>query len=222
VLPGLEREAAALEKVGNRAEAAARLVVLAETYQALGQRAAALDAASRAVDSSRQDSVLLPAALVLLQLGDRAKAQAIAADLDGRLQGQSRSYALLIRGEIDRRGKRLPAAIDALREAQQRHDSWFAHLLLAYTYFDAGDLPSALSEFEACVARRGEVSDVFFADSATLRYLPPVYYWLARAQEALGNPDARANYEQYVALRAQTDAADPLLADARQRLAAAR
>ena len=60
---------------------------------------------------------------------------------------------------------------------------------------------------------------MFFADTSTLRYLPPVYCWLGQAQEALGVAgEARKNYEQYLKLRAEADTPDPLAADARRRL----
>jgi tetratricopeptide (TPR) repeat protein len=222
VIDTLNTEAAAEQKSGNPGEAAARLVVLAEAQRALGRRADAVAAATRALALSRQDSIALPAGLLFVEAGERQKAEAVAAELENRLQAQSRSYASLIRGALEARAKRFPAAIDALRAGQQRHDSWFAHQLLGMTYFEAGDIPSALAEFDTCLKRRGEVSDVFFADSATLRYLPPIYYWLARAQESLGNPDARANYERYVSLRYRTDSDDPLLSDAQRRIRAAR
>ena len=69
--------------------------------------------------------------------------------------------------------------------------------------------------------RRGEAADAFIADTPMLRYLPPAYYWLARAQEGMqAIPAARRSYDQFLALRGDTDAADPLVADARRRAAA--
>lgn len=44
-------------------------------------------------------------------------------------------------------------------------------------------------------------------------------YWLARDKEAAGAADARKNYEHYVALRGDADPIDPLVTDARARLA---
>ena len=135
------------------------------------------------------------------------------------LQSQTRSYAKLILGNVALKEKRLGDALDALRDGQKRHDSWFAHLLLGRAYLDAGRSAEAVAEFEACVKRKGEASDVFFENLSTSRYLPPVYYWLGRAQESLGAaPAAKTSYEQFVKLRAQSDPADPLAADANQRL----
>ena len=62
---------------------------------------------------------------------------------------------------------------------------------------------------------------MYFDDVPTLRYLPPVYYWLARTQEGLAagvSAEARKNYQRYLELRASATFADPLAADARQRL----
>ena len=44
------------------------------------------------------------------------------------------------------------------------------------------------------------------------------YYFLARAQEALGVADAPANYERFLELRGDADPPDPRAADARKRL----
>jgi len=108
-----------------------------------------------------------------------------------------------------------------LTESQKRYDSWFGRFVLGKTYAEAGHFPEALAELEACLKRRGEATDMLFFDRPTLRYLPPVYYWLARTQEALGvTAEARKNFEQFLDLRTDTDVPDPLAADARRRLAA--
>jgi hypothetical protein len=57
----------------------------------------------------------------------------------------------------------------------------------------------------------------------TLRYLPPLYYWLGRAQEGLGTTEAaRTNYKEFLALRAEANPGAPLVADAQRRAGAAR
>jgi hypothetical protein len=52
----------------------------------------------------------------------------------------------------------------------------------------------------------------------TYRYLPPAEYFLARAQQGLGLPAAGDSYKAFLAMRAKASA-DPLVEDARQRLA---
>jgi hypothetical protein len=86
-------------------------------------------------------------------------------------------------------------------------------------YGAAEHFAEAADEWGLCVKRRGEANDVFFADTSTLRYLPPVYYWLGRAQERLGSTDAaRRNYDEFLKLRQATEFKDPLAADARRRV----
>jgi hypothetical protein len=55
-----------------------------------------------------------------------------------------------------------------------------------------------MAELDIAFKRRGEVTDVFLYDTPTLRYMPPVYYWLARSQQAMGIADARKTYERFV------------------------
>jgi hypothetical protein len=213
-----------LKPVATQADAAASpdetamtWIMIAEAHAAAGRRKDAGAAAARASTLSRRDDVLLAAGIVFLDLGETARAEQIAADLDNRLQPQSRAYARMIAGLAALRSHRLPAALDALRESTLRLDTWLVHLLLGRTYLEAGQGPEALAEFETCLKRQGEATDLFFTDNATLRYLAPVDYYLARAEEALGSPRARMHYDSYATLRAGTDVADPLLKDARER-----
>src|SRR5207245_10166050 len=139
--------------------------------------------------------------------------------LDNMLQSQTRSYARLIRAAVALHEKRYADAIEAIRDGQRLHDSWLAHELLAEVYSAAGRFGEALADWELCVKRRGEATDVFFADTSSLHYLPPVYYWLGRSQEALGAADgARASYQEFLRWRGEADPPDPLAADAQARL----
>jgi eukaryotic-like serine/threonine-protein kinase len=202
----------------NPAEFAQLLVADAQASLALGQKTRAAAAAARAVAASTHESVLVPAALVLIDTGRIGDARKVAQTLDAMLQAQTTAYARVIDAEIDARADQYADAITALRESIKRHDTWFARFLLGRVYVDAKHFPEAMAEFELALKRRGEVTDAFFSDRPTLRHLPPLYYWLARAQEALGAADARRNYEQYVALRGGAESIDPLVADARARL----
>ena len=81
-------------------------------------------------------------------------------------------------------------------------------------------MPQALAEWETCLKRRGEATDAFFADTSSIRYLPPLYYNLARAQEAIGAvAGARASFDSFLKIRGDAQPPDPLAADARKRLA---
>jgi len=209
--------------VGTGAEgpvAAAQLIVLAEAYLTLGEYEYARQVAQRAIDMSSQESVLYPAARVMLAAGDVEAADKIAIDLENRLQSQTVSYARLIQGEIALRDNRLLPAVESLKDGWERYPSWFAHYLLGRAYLEAEHYPEALGEFESCLEREGEALDLFVVDGATSRYLAPLHYWLGRAREGLGSTvTARESYERYLSLRGEAEPADPLAEDAEQRLA---
>jgi tetratricopeptide (TPR) repeat protein len=207
------------EREKNDGEMSLKYVAKAEAHLALGERAKAVQAANRAAQLSSDESVRLPAARVLIAAKDETAAEKIADDLDKTLQTQSRSYAQLIRAEIALGHSRYAEAIDATRAAQKLHDSWFSNFLLGRAYLEAGHAAEALASFDACTKRIGETPDWMFVNSATLRYLTPLYYWTARAQAEVGTTAAALeNYRKFVALREDSDVADPLVAAARRAL----
>jgi serine/threonine protein kinase/tetratricopeptide (TPR) repeat protein len=209
---------AADEKEGNSGELAYKLVALAEAYNALGRKAAAAAAANRAVRASTLEGVHFLAARALIDAGEVAKAEQLATDLEGKLQKQTKSLALVIRGGIAMKRNRLSDAVDAYRDAQEAYDSWISRLLLGRAYVEAGHFPEALTQLETAEKRAGEATDLFDSDTTTLRYLPPLYYWLGRAQEGIGSSDAsRQSYQRFIAIREHADSGDALLADARRR-----
>ncbi len=210
---------AAIEASANPFEKAAMLVALAEADLARGESDQARDAALAAVELSKHDSVLYLAARVLLDAGDADGMEEIANQLDDKLQSQTTALAGLLRGERALREGFLPAAIRELREAWQEYDFWFAHYLMGRAYFEAGHFPEAIDEFDLCVRRKGEITDVFLVDSATLRHFPPALYWLGRTQEAMGSrASAMELYGQYLEVRKDADSPDPLADDAKARL----
>src|SRR5262245_51217249 len=200
------------------AEAAQLLVADAQVSLALGQKARAAEAAVKAAAASTHEGTLFPAAIVLIEAGRIGEARKIAQTLDGMLQAQTSAYADIVSAEIAMRGEHYADAITSLRDSIKRHDTWFARVAFGRVYLDTKHFPEAMAEFELALKRRGEATDAFFSDRPTLRNLPPLYYWLARAQEALSVADARRNYEQYVTLRADAEPIDPVVADARARL----
>lgn len=203
------------------AESAPVLVMLAEAYLALGRTAEARELATLAAQLNEQESVLYPAARILIRAGDFRGASDLAETLENQLQTQTVAYAKLIEGEIALSEDRLLEAIELLRDGRERHDNWFAHFLLGRTYVEGEQFAEALGELEIALDRRGEIVDLFLLDSVSLRYLPPVYYWLGRAQEGLGSSEpARNSYRTYLELRGNTDAPDPLAADASRRWSA--
>jgi len=219
-IPLLERGVTADRAAGAAQDAATKLVALAEAQLAIGNRDAAAKAANDAIGSSAHESIVFPAGMVLIETGRREEGLEAAARLDQQLQGHTTAYAELLRGLALFREDRIGEALAQFRSAKDRHDSWYGRLLLGQAYLAAPGLHvEALDELRTALARRGEAADAFIADTATFRYLPPVYYWLARAEEATGSSGARARYEEFLRLREHADSADPLVADVRQRLA---
>jgi tetratricopeptide (TPR) repeat protein len=217
----LSAAAAADEKDGEKTAAAQKLITLAEAQLVLGLTDQAIANALKATTLDAGEPVLFPAALTLISAGRRDDAEEIASKLANRLENEPRSYARLIDAEIARSRRRVPDAIDAVRDAQQRHDSWWSRFMLGRLYEEVNPPhhPEALAELELAIKRRGEAADAFIADMPTLRYVPPAYYWLARAQEGMqASALARGNFERFLSFREHGDTADPLATDARSRL----
>jgi len=219
--PAVEVLEPAIEASENPFEQAAMLVALSEAQLARGEAEKAIDTARQAVEASRHDSVLYLAARVLLHAGDPDGMDEVAVKLDDKLQSQTTALAGMLRGERALREGFLPAAIRELRQGWQEYDFWFAHYLMGRAYFEAGHYPEAIDEFDLCIRRKGEITDVFLVDSATLRHFPPALYWLARTQEAMGSRDSAIElYGQYLELRKDADTPDELAVDAKARIAA--
>ena len=195
-------------------------VAAAEIALALNQKQQAAEMAHKAVALSTNESVLFPAALVLIEAGRGAEAQKVVDTLENMLQVQTTAYARLIVAELAGHDGRSGASLEAFQDSFKRRDSWFLHLLRGRLYVETKHYPEALGDLETAMKRKGEVTDAFSSDTATMRYLPPLYYWFARTQQALGDAvGARKNYEQYVSIRAEADPPDPLVSDSKTRLA---
>jgi tetratricopeptide (TPR) repeat protein len=213
------REAITIDLAAKRGRnAAQKHIVIAEAHLLAGRRGPAATEARTALKLTRQIETLVPAARLFLRAGGLADAKAIATELEGQLQRQSRAYGKILQGEIALDGGRNAEAVDRFLEARQMADLWLGRFNLGVAYVQAGHFAEALSELELCEKRRGEVTALFFDDVPTIRYLAPVSYWLGRAREGLGQRDAAIErYKAFLALRPATSA-DPLVADARKRV----
>ncbi len=204
---------------GNPFEKASMLVALADASLALGESDRAVSEARQAAELSDHESVRYLAARVLLAAGGDEEAEAIAVDLENRLQSLSTSLADLIRAERALGQDQLGTALREIRWAREEYDFWMVHFLAGLTYMKAEQYPEAFDEFDHCVRRKGEATDVFLVDGASLRIFPPALYWLGRAHEALGNPEAAGElYRSYLELRGGADPPDPLAEDAAKRV----
>ena len=207
------------QKSNDRAYAATKHLMLAEAYEAEGKSAPALEAVRTALKVGPQnETVLVPAARLYLRLGKESEAAGIASVLSQRLESQSRAYGNIIEGETATRRKRPVDAITLFRAASKLTDLWLARMDLGIAYIEASHYAEGFSELDQCFKRRGEASAIFLDDVPTFRYLATLPYWLARAQEGLGQlPAAAGNYKTYLQIRAAAGR-DPLAADARRRL----
>ncbi len=206
-------------KEENTIGIASKSIALAEAYDRLGRQVEARATAHEAARVFEHESVLFPAARVLMANGDMAGAQDLAKRLDNLLQTQTRAYARLINGEIALRQNRLGDAIDAFRAASRQYDAWISHIDLGIAYVRANHSPEAVAEFDLALRRRGEAVALFLDDIPSIRYLAPLAYWHGVAQEGVGMKTAALeNYQRFLTLR--KDPNDLLVKDARQRHAA--
>jgi tetratricopeptide (TPR) repeat protein len=206
------------EALKNPAAIAAKTIALAEALEARGQSRAAVAAVEAALRTSRDESTLVPAARMLARLNQVEAAKKLAAELDSRLQPQSRAYAKIIDGEVAVRAGRYGEAVEAYRAGQKLADLWLTRFGLGVAFVLAGHYAEGLAELEVCDKRRGEATAVFLDDVPSYRYLATLPYWLARAQEGLGQkPAAVENYKKFAAIRSAA-ARDPLAQDAAKRL----
>jgi tetratricopeptide (TPR) repeat protein len=197
--------------------AARKLVMLGELALARGDKAGAAQAADKAVAQGPQEYVLYLAGRVLAQAGQDRRALAQAEALAKRVEPAPRHYAELLHGEVALQRQRPQEALDRFRAAGKLLDSWLVHESLGRGYLTAGAGPQAADELEACLKRRGEVTDVFVDSVPTFRLLGPVEYWRGRALEVQKLPAAADAYRAFLAQK--KGAEDPLVADARKRLA---
>jgi tetratricopeptide (TPR) repeat protein len=209
---GIEENLAA----GNKAGAAAKLILVAESYLGQGNNQEAAKTARRAFEAGTRTSQKVSAALVAIAAGEPALAREVSESLGKELQPQSRAYGLMIEGALLRQEGERIASIDKLQAAVERADLWLIRYQLGRAYFDAGFFAAAGDEFRLCGAdRQGEATAVFLDDVPTYRYLAELPYWLGRSEESLGMTDAaKENYMKYVATRPN---GGPRVDDARQR-----
>ena len=214
----LEKGVAADQEKKDASSAAEKLAMLADAQLLSGNKAAALRTIERAVAASKQPKVELAAAQIYVQVGQEAKARAIAALFGARLEREMQAYGKLVEGLVELKRNNMPAAIKSLQEGHQLLDTWIARFWLARAYLEAQAYTEAHSEFETCLKRRGEAAALLFDEVPTYRFLPPVYYYFGRAQDGLKTGGGAESYRAFLAIKEKGDG-DPLVADARRRLA---
>ena len=192
-------------------------LVLAEVLASMGRSAEASKAVGEALAGTTNEAVLYSGAVLLLGQRLTERARGLAATLGAVPMPEPQAYARLVEGEISLAAGDLARAIKSFHEAQSHLDTWLGHVALGRAYLAAGQFTEAYSEFETCLKRRGEAASVFLDDLPSMRRLPPIHYFLARAQEGLKSPAAEASYKKYLEIKILATG-DPFAEDARRRL----
>ena len=120
----------------------------------------------------------------------------------------------IIEGQIALKSGDARAAIKLLTEANALVDTWFGRFDLGRAYLAARAFPQADSEFDQCIARRGEALSLLDEDP-TFGYFPGVYYYQGKVREGMQTGFA-ASYREYLKIRGESKE-DPLLPDVRRR-----
>jgi tetratricopeptide (TPR) repeat protein len=195
-----------------------KFAALAHTQLLQGQKgAAAVAAADKALTYSQTVQVRFLAGRIYAESGEIAKAQKLAAGLGSESQAESQAYAKIIEGRSALKQGDSRQAIKAFTEADNLLDTWIGRFELGRAYLEAGLFVEADSEFDRCIKRRGEASELFMDNVPTFSYFPAVYYYQGRVREGLKSPVFAESYRTYLSLRGQAGE-DPLLPEIRRRL----
>jgi serine/threonine protein kinase/tetratricopeptide (TPR) repeat protein len=206
------------ERTGDRGLISAKYVALGDAYRGMNSRPNALEAVRKALGFGQQEELVVPAARTLLWAGRLTDARAMAQTLQKQFEPHRRAYGKLVEGEIAQQAQNPIEALEAFRAAQKLSDTWLGRFDLGVLYVESGRYAEALSELDLCQRRQGEAAALFLDDVPSFRYVAPLPYWLARAQEGLGMKEpATANFKAYLAARKNAPR-DPLAADARRRI----
>jgi tetratricopeptide (TPR) repeat protein/predicted Ser/Thr protein kinase len=213
----LEKGVAGDTATGFRAEAARKCTMISGAFLSRADARPAVAAAERALAVSKRNFILLSVGRTLAAAGEDKRARQLATSLASQIEPEPRSFAKLVEGEVLLHRGDFREAAARFREAGEILDTWLGRFLLGRAYLEAGAFAEADAELEACLKRRGEATALFLDDVPSYHVLPPVYYYLGRAQEGLGSAGAAESYRRFLDLRAQAEN-DPLVLDARQRL----
>ena len=201
----------------QRATAAAqsKWAMLAEALLRQGDLAAAREAAGHAAESPEMIQQLR-AARVLAAAGKPDQTEALAKKIASRPGERAPLLARLATADAQVARRQAHLSATTLGTIGTTAGAWLARADLGIADFAAGAYEDAERELGLCVQLRGVGAATFYDDTATLRYLPAAYYWLARAKDALHRPDTAAAYAAFLALEPAAQN-DPLVRDAQQR-----
>jgi len=211
----LEKGANADLAANNPDRAAAKFVARAYALLSSGRAKAAGNDAQLALANSQKTNVRFLAARILIEVGDTARARAIAAELASKPNAESQTDSKLLEGELALKEGNPQKAIQAFTQANSVLNTWMGRFDLGRAYLDATQFTEADSEFDKCLKRRGEALEL--NDGPTYGYFPPVYYYLGRARQGEKSTGFAESYRTYLSIRGQASE-DPLLADISRRM----
>jgi serine/threonine protein kinase/tetratricopeptide (TPR) repeat protein len=210
-----EQGAAEDLKAKTTLNAAIKLTSMAYAHLMAGQKGPAVAAADKALVTSKAIPVRFLAARIFVEAGAINKARPLAAALSAELPAEPQANGKIIEGQIALKAGKPGEAIKILTEANGLLDTWLAHFELGRAYLEAGALPQADSEFDRCIARRGEALSLV-GEGPSYGNFPLVYYYQGRVREDMKTVSFADSYREYLKTRAaSTD--DPLLPDVRRR-----
>lgn len=162
-----------------------RLAIKAELLLSQGNKAAAIKAAREAAASGTEEGLLYLAGRTLIGAGQAPAALELAVKLDNRLENEPRIYAALLQGEAALAAGRSREALTQFEAAQKLADTWLGRYSLGRAYLALGAFPEAASEFDRCIARKGEATSVFLDDLPSYRLMRPIDGLLKQARSGL-------------------------------------
>ena len=179
----LERAIEMDARAKHMAAAAPKYLALAEARIGLKRPAEAIAAVDHAVDASRAESILFPAARLYMSLDRPAQAQAIEQELTASPGPHGLAYTEVLKGEFSLAAGDTRRAIETLEALVRRNDLWFARFVLGTAYLRAARYAEASSEFDGLLVREDEAQAVFFDNVPSIRYLAALEDWMRLARE---------------------------------------
>ena len=215
----LEEGAAADLAASNPLKAAIKYTSIAYTELMRDRKSEAVAAAETALRHSNAMPVRFLAGRALAEADGLDRARTLAAGLSSAsdVSGESQAHGRILEGEIALKSKNPQEAIKILTSANTMLDTWLGHFALGRAYLEAGAYVQADSEFDRCLARRGEVLSVM-EEGPTYGLFPIVYYYQGRAREELKIVGFADSYREYLRIRGAS-AEDPLVRTIRRRVA---
>ncbi len=168
-----------------------------------GRRPQAVTAIGHALDTSRDESVLLPAARLYITLDRDDDARALAKELGAAKDDESRGYGRIVDAELALDRGDTAGAIETLRLLMKTTDFWLVRLVLGSAYLQSKQYPEAMEQLNWCEVRQGEAATLFRDEEPSIRYLGMLQPLLARAREGAGmTREAAQDVRQSRVLRA--------------------